>query len=115
MSSAIRQTSQVHAVVSAGNTDPYSLPAFPLSNRMRRAVWGLVYTLFFRTSPRPLHQWRALLLRLFGARLGADTHIYPKARIGAPWNLVCSDNVAIADEAIVYNPERIDLGSHAIV
>ena len=48
-------------------------------------------------------------------QLGASTHICPKARIWAPWNLVCSDKVAIADEAIVYNPARIELGSHAIV
>jgi putative colanic acid biosynthesis acetyltransferase WcaF len=91
------------------------VPAFPLSNRLRRAVWGFVYAVFFRTSPRPLHEWRAFLLRCFGARLGANTHICPKARIWAPWNLVCSDKVAIADEAIVYNPARIELGSHAIV
>ena len=77
---------------------------------------GDLYTRFsFSHIPRPLHEWRAFLLRCFGARLGANTHICPKARIWAPWNLVCSDKVAIADEAIVYNPERIELGSHAIV
>jgi putative colanic acid biosynthesis acetyltransferase WcaF len=42
-------------------------------------------------------------------------HIYPKARIWAPWNLVCSDVVAVADEAIVYNPSTITLGSHCII
>src|SRR6266851_5869210 len=106
MSSAIRQSSQDAPARSVGNADPYLIPAFPLSNRLRRAAWGFVYAVFFRTSPRPLHRWRAFLLRCFGATLGDNTHICPKARIWAPWNLICADKVAIADEAVIYNPER---------
>ena len=100
---------------SAESADPYLLPAFPLANRLVRAAWGIVYATLFRFSPRPLHAWRAFLLRSFGAKLGANTHICPKARIWAPWNLVCADQATIADDAVIYNPERIELGSHAIV
>jgi len=74
-----------------------------------------VCLLLFRTSPRPFHSWRALLLRCFGARLGRECHIYPHARIWAPWNLVCEDVAMIADEAVIYNPSVIRLGSHAVV
>jgi putative colanic acid biosynthesis acetyltransferase WcaF len=115
MSIAIRQSSHNQATAMVEKNDPYLIPAFPFSNRLRRAFWGFVYVLFFRPSPRPLHWWRAFLLRCFGAKLGPNTHICPKARIWAPWNLVCADQATIADEAIVYNPERIELGSHAIV
>ena len=99
----------------ATGTDPYLVAPFSLANTIRRAIWTAVYNVLFRTSPRPLHRWRALLLRCFGAKLGQGCHIYPKARIWAPWNLVCEDTVAIADEAIVYNPAVISLGSHATV
>ena len=85
--------------------DPYKVPAMPLGNRLARFLWQVIYAILFRTSPRPLHAWRAMLLRMFGARLGPDCHIYPRAVIWAPWNLSCEDTVAIADEAIVYNPE----------
>lgn len=95
--------------------DPYLVAAFPLASRLKRAIWGIVCAIFFRPSPRPLHAWRAFLLRGFGARIGSDVHIYPKASIWAPWNLTCEEGSTIADEAIVYNPERITLGSHAIV
>ena len=98
-----------------GNPDPYLVPAFTLRNRLLRAGWGLVYSLFFRTSPRPFHRWRAFLLRCFGAKLGRNVHIYPKASIWAPWNLICADAVAIADGAIVYNPSVVKIGSHSIV
>jgi len=95
--------------------DPYLKPGFSLGNRLARALWAVVYVLFFRPSPRPLHAWRALLLRMFGARVGRNSRIYPKTRIWAPWNLECEDMVAIADEAIIYNPEPVFLGSHSIV
>jgi putative colanic acid biosynthesis acetyltransferase WcaF len=75
----------------------------------------LVYVLLFRCSPRPFHAWRAALLRLFGARLGPHCHIYPKARIWAPWNLECADAVAIADDAIVYNAAYVRIESHALI
>ena len=95
--------------------DPYLTAHFPLRNLARRAIWTVVYALLFKTSPRPCHRWRAFLLRCFGATLGRGCHIYPKARVWAPWNLVCEDTVAVADEAIVYNPAVIKLGSHATV
>lgn len=95
--------------------DPYLKPAFPVRQRLRRLVWGIVYVIFFRPSPRPFHAWRAFLLRCFGARLGKNCRIYPKSRIWAPWNLVCEDVVAVADEAIIYNPALIFLGSHCAI
>lgn len=97
------------------NLDPYLKPAFSLRNRLARLLWGAVQATLFRWSPRPLHGWRAWLLRCFGARLGAGCHIYPRARIWAPWNLECESVVCIGDEAIVYNPALLRIGSHAIV
>jgi putative colanic acid biosynthesis acetyltransferase WcaF len=55
------------------------------------------------------------LLRLFGARLGKDCHIYPGARIWAPWNLECADTVGIDDGAVIYNMALVRLGSHSVV
>ena len=90
-------------------------PYFSIGNRAARFLWGFVWVMFFRITPRPLHRWRALVLRLFGARLGANCHIYPGARIWAPWNLECGDRVAIADGAEIYNPSTIRLEDDAIV
>jgi putative colanic acid biosynthesis acetyltransferase WcaF len=95
--------------------DPYLRPAFSRRNRLARLLWGVVQATLFRWSPRPLHAWRAWLLRCFGARLGPGCHVYPQARIWAPWNLECESVVCIGDEAIVYNPATLRIGSHAIV
>ena len=88
---------------------------FSLGNKLARTAWQVVYHVLFRPSPRPLHAWRAALLRLFGARLGPACHIYPRAIIWAPWNLVCDAEVGVADGAILYNQAPITLGRRAVV
>jgi putative colanic acid biosynthesis acetyltransferase WcaF len=95
--------------------DPYLRPAFSLSDRVRRQGWNICWALFYRTSPRPLHSWRAFLLRIFGAELGPNCHFYPQSKVWAPWNLICADQVTAGDGAVIYNPAPITFGSHAIL
>ncbi|HZL26046.1 MAG TPA: putative colanic acid biosynthesis acetyltransferase [Acidobacteriaceae bacterium] len=102
-------------ISAAAHPDPFVRPAFTVANRARRALWNTCWLLVFRPTPRPFHAWRSLLLRLFGATIGADCHIYPSARVWAPWNLICADHVAIGPGAEVYNPSPIHLDSHVIL
>ncbi len=95
--------------------DPYTRPAFTFSNRAARLLWNITWLLLYRLSPRPLHAWRAMLLRLFGATLGPDCHFYPASRVWAPWNLRCADHVAAGDGVEIYNPSPMHLGSHVIL
>ena len=101
--------------ITTGNADAYLRPAFPLRLRIKRLVWSVVWILLYRPSPRPLHGWRAILLRTFGARMGSNCHFYPKSKIWAPWNLICDDQVTAADGAEIYNPCPMTFGSHAIL
>src|SRR5262245_11835781 len=95
--------------------DPYLMPSTSLRNRAARAFWGIAHLLLIRFTPRPMHAWRAAVLRLFGAKLGPNCRIYPHARIHSPWNLHCEDAVFIANDAEVYNPAPMHLGSHAVI
>jgi putative colanic acid biosynthesis acetyltransferase WcaF len=95
--------------------DPMNQPAFSVRNRFGRLFWNISYALLFRPSPRPFFAWRAMLLRLFGARLGSTCKFYPRARVWAPWNLICEDLVAVGDDAELYNPSPLYMGSHCIV
>lgn len=95
--------------------DPYLRPAFSLSDRLRRQSWNICWALFYRTSPRPLHSWRAFLLRAFGAEIGPNCHFYPRSKVWAPWNLICADQVTAGDGAEIYNPAPVTFGSHAIL
>ena len=95
--------------------DPYLRPAFQTSDRARRLVWNVCRALLYRTSPRPMHGWRAMLLRLFGATMGPNCHFYPGSKVWAPWNLICEDQVTAADGSEIYNPAPMRFGSHFIL
>lgn len=95
--------------------DPYRKPSFSLMNRIKRQLWNTVWLFLFRPSPKLFHVWRIVLLKLFGAKIGKGCRIHSTAKIWAPWNLICADVVAIADEVIIYNPSLVTLGSHCIV
>ncbi len=86
-----------------------------LKNRIGRTVWGVVWLFLFRPSPRVLHRWRNLLLRLFGARLHATARTYPRARIWAPWNLVMHEYACLSDDVDCYCVDRVEIGAHATV
>jgi putative colanic acid biosynthesis acetyltransferase WcaF len=95
--------------------EAFARPSFSLGNRLRRAVWNLVYLSLFRFSPRPFHGWRRLVLRCFGTRMGRGCHIYPGAIIWAPWNLSLGDSACIGDRAEIYNPSPIEIGDYAVI
>ncbi len=96
-------------------TDPWSSPSFSLRNRLARLGWALCQATLFRWMPRPLHAPRSALLRLFGARIASSVHVYPRARIWAPWNLSMAVGASIGDEAIIYNMAPIDISERAVI
>lgn len=96
-------------------TDAHTGPCFSLRNRMARACWNLTWLLFCRWSPRPFHSWRAFWLRLFGAKLGKGVHVYPGAKIWAPWNLEIGDESGVGDGAILYSMAKICLGRRVVI
>ena len=87
----------------------------PLSNRLARLTWGIVYTLLFRPSPRNLHRWRNWLLRLFGANLHYTARVYPRTRCWAPWNLTMGEYACIGDDVDVYCVAPIEIGAYSTV
>lgn len=95
--------------------DPTLRPMSSRRSRAGRLLWSVCRVLLYRPSPRPLHAWRSMLLRAFGAKVGAKCHFYPGSRVWAPWNLRCEDRVTFADGAEIYNPSPVYFGSHAIV
>lgn len=80
-----------------------------------RALWELLRSPLFTLTPRPLWAWRRGVLRLFGAKIGRNSHIHPSVRIVIPWNLEMGDFAAIGDRAIIYNLGRVSIGARATV
>ncbi len=95
--------------------DPLMRPHQSFASKMRRALWGVAWTLLCRATPNPMHRWRCFVLRCFGAKLGKNNFIYPSARIWAPWLLETGDVATIAQGVHVYNVGGVFIGHHAII
>ena len=59
--------------------------------------------------------WRCFLLRLFGARIGQDVHIYPSAKIYLPWNLSIGKESSIGEWTLIYNLGPVAIGEQVTV
>lgn len=90
-------------------------PSFSLQNRLKRLLWNLIYTIFFRYTPTQLYIWRVFILRMFGADIGENCHVYPKVIIWAPWNLKMGNNSCLANNVICYSQALITIDDGAIV
>lgn len=84
------------------------------SKLLMRILWGAVSPLF-RHSPRIFWGWRNLLLRVFGAKIGKNVHIYNSAVIYMPWNLEIGDWSSIGEHAYIYNLGKVTIGKCATV
>lgn len=97
------------------NENTYSGASFSLKNRLARLLWGIIYVMLFKYSPRPFHFWRSFLLRLFGAKVGRGVHVYPGVKIWAPWNIEFGDECGVGGGATLYSQGKIILGKRSIV
>jgi putative colanic acid biosynthesis acetyltransferase WcaF len=88
---------------------------YSTGNKAGRVLWHLVWLFLFRPTPRPFFAWRRFLLRCFGARIGARVHVYPAAKIWAPWNLEMGDHSCLAGDVDCYCAGQITIGAHATV
>jgi putative colanic acid biosynthesis acetyltransferase WcaF len=82
--------------------------------QLGRVAWAIAQP-FFRLSPRVFWSWRCFLLRLFGADIAADVHLFPTVTIAIPWNLKVEQQAAIGDRAIIYNLGRVTIGAGATI
>ncbi len=84
---------------------------YPRSEVLLRLVWGLVQATVFRWSPRPLHGFRARLLKLFGADIPepGQVVVFPTAQITFPWKLTLEPRSMVGPRVILYNLARITL------
>ncbi len=90
-------------------------PSFTLANRLLRACWMATWLLLASWTPPALHPWRRLLLRLFGARMGARSDVRGSARVWYPPHLRMERNTLIAERANCYNMAMITLREGALV
>lgn len=89
---------------------------FSTKNKLYRLGWNITRVCLFRPFVSIyFNWWRKLILRLFGAKIGEHTIIYPSANIWMPCNLEIGRNTCIGPDAFVYNPSKIKIGNKVTI
>jgi putative colanic acid biosynthesis acetyltransferase WcaF len=83
--------------------------------RWCEASWTVIKNIFFLTGwPWPSF-WRSLLLRLFGAQVGAGVLIRSRVNITFPWRLVVGDHSWLGEDVIILNLAPVHIGAHCCI
>lgn len=102
-------------ILDARKTDTWKSGAsFSRRNRLYRLLWSATWLLLAAWTPPPLHAWRRMLLRLFGARIASTAGIYPSARIWSPANLVMGEYAFIGPRVTVYSMATITFEPYSL-
>jgi putative colanic acid biosynthesis acetyltransferase WcaF len=78
----------------------------------KRVVWYVTNMFFFKTLIPFPSSFKACLLRVFGAKIGAGVIIKPNVNIKYPWHLTVGDNTWIGEGVWIDNLVNIDIGSN---
>ncbi len=89
--------------------------SFSLGNRLFRVVWMVAWLVLARYTPPPLHAWRRLILRAFGATVEPGARVHGSVTIWHPANLEIGSQSLIGPGARLYNQGHIRIGRRTVV
>lgn len=108
---AVNELSEAHgSPFHADHASNQAARKYSRSEQARRIAWSLGCWLI-RLSPRPCFAWRRVILRLFGARIGAHVNVYPSAHLYMPWNVEIGDWSALGEDVLVYSLGKVRIGA----
>ncbi|MET0180246.1 MAG: putative colanic acid biosynthesis acetyltransferase [Novosphingobium sp.] len=90
-------------------------PSFTLANRLERVLWGVAWLVLARWTPPPLHRWRRLVLRLFGARIARGARLHASVTVWLPRNLEVGAGALVGPGARLYNQGAITIGAGTVI
>ena len=85
-------------------------------SKIARTIWGGVWVLFFRWTPRwLLGNYRRCILLMFGAKVGAGVRIQGSSMVWQPWKLSIGDGTWIDSTVKLYSVDQIDIGANVVI
>ena len=90
--------------------------SFSFKNKLARLLWNTCYWFLFRPfNLNVFRSWRVVVLRVFGAKLGAKSNIYASVKIWAPWNLEMGAFSCLGPNVDCYNQGKITIGANTTI
>ena len=96
------------AAAAARNISPV-----PTSWKIRRLLWSMVQSTLYRYSFHTWSNWRVMLLRQFGAKIGETCTIRRTSSVYYPWLLEMGELGCLGDDVVVYNLGLVRLGARS--
>ncbi len=87
----------------------------PGRSRFWQIAWFFTGLPLLRCSLLPSSRLRVLLLRLFGARVGAGAVIKPGVRVKYPWHLKIGDDCWLGEDCWIDNLTAVCLGDNVCI
>lgn len=78
-------------------------------------LWSAMELLFVTNPWQISSTLRVRVLRLFGARIGADVIFRPRTRVKFPWKLHVGDRTWIGEGVWIHNQDHVYLGSDVVI
>lgn len=78
-------------------------------------LWYFINCLFVKPSFIPFMGSKILILRLFGAQLGARIYLKPGIIIKFPWNLTIGDDCWIGENVWIDNLDKVYIGNNVCI
>jgi putative colanic acid biosynthesis acetyltransferase WcaF len=79
------------------------------------ALWHFVGSPLVRSDLLPFSRIKCLVLRAFGAKIGAGVYIKPGLRVKFPWRLSVGDHSWLGERLWIDNLAQVAIGSHACI
>jgi putative colanic acid biosynthesis acetyltransferase WcaF len=87
----------------------------PGAGRLKQALWYCTNAVVFDSWLCPFYAPKRLLLRLFGARVGAGVVIKPRVNIKRPWRLDIGDHSWVGEAVWIDNLTSVSVGSNCCI
>jgi putative colanic acid biosynthesis acetyltransferase WcaF len=93
----------------------YSESWYKPGRGLKRTLWYLTGMVFFKSSIPYPNFLKAILLKLFGAKVGDGVNIKPCVNIKYPWFLEIGDNVWLGEEVWIDNKAKVTIGDNVCI
>tara|TARA_R110002012_G_scaffold220618_1_gene392277 strand:+ start:29047 stop:29607 length:561 start_codon:yes stop_codon:yes gene_type:complete len=97
------------------NLSQYTNAWYKPGSKLKCGVWYFINVIILKSSWLPFSGFRVGLLRVFGAKIGANVVIKPGVSIKYPWKLTVGDNTWIGEQVWIDNLDTITIGSDVCI
>jgi len=87
----------------------------PGAGAIKRLFWYITNSTVFYSGWLFPYAFKRAMLRLFGAKIGADVVIKPRVNIKYAWNLEIGDHAWIGENVWIDNLDRVSIGANSCI